>query len=122
MDGPLRNLTHLASDLWHHLVQKTLHHGLAKNWFTVTKHFDEACWLKKYDITSIGCHEKETRDEHVNVVGEEQVIEIDHIHLRYVVDETVLSILAESRGPMQRSEIKEHVMTKLQGIRIRENP
>ena len=65
---------------------------------------------------------KKPRDEHVNEVGEEQVIEIDYIHLRYVVDETVLSILAESRGPMQRSEIKEHVMTKLQGIRIRENP
>ena len=59
MDGPLRNLTHLASDLWHYLVQKTLHHGLVKNWFTVTKHPDEACWLKKYYITSIGRHEKE---------------------------------------------------------------
>ena len=57
-----------------------------------------------------------------NEVEEEQVIEIDHSQLRYVVDETVLSILAEARGPMQRSEIKEHVMTKLQGIRIRNHP
>ena len=57
-----------------------------------------------------------------NEVQETQVIEIDHSQLRYVVDETVLSILADAEGPMQRCEIKEHVMTKLQGIRIRENP
>ena len=65
---------------------------------------------------------KKSRGEHVNEVEEEQVIEIDHSQLRYVVDETVLSILAEAGVPMQRSEIKEHVMTKLQGIRIRDHP
>ena len=65
---------------------------------------------------------KKPRDEHVNEVEEEQVIEIDHSQLRYVVDETILSILAEAECPMQRSEIKEHVMTKLRGIRIRDHP
>ena len=84
MDGPLRNLTHLASDLWHYLVQKTLHHGLVKNWFTVTKHPDEACWLKKYYITSIGRHEKEngvkelTRIYDKGVKCKEEVIRKDH--------------------------------------------
>ena len=65
---------------------------------------------------------KKPRDEHVKEVGEEQVIEIDHSQLRYVMDETVLSILAEAAEPMQRKEIMEHVITKLQGIRIRDHP
>ena len=84
MNGPLRNLTHLASDLWHHLVQKTLHHGLANNWFTVTKQPDEACWLKKYYITSIGRHEKENGVKELariydkGVKCKEEVIRKDH--------------------------------------------
>ena len=39
-----------------------------------------------------------------NEVEEEQVIEIEHSQLRHVVDETVLSILAEAGGPMQSNE------------------
>ena len=81
---PLRNLGHLASGSWQHLVQRTLHHGLAKNWFTVIKESDEACWLKKYEITSIGRHEKENgvkelaRTDDKCVKSKEEVIRRDH--------------------------------------------
>ena len=54
----IRHLGHLAYESWQHLVQNTLNHGLARNWFAVTMN-SESTWLGKYEITSIGRNEIE---------------------------------------------------------------
>ena len=52
----IRHLGHFAPGSWQHLLQYTLNHGLARNWFAVTMN-SESTWLGKYEITSIGRNE-----------------------------------------------------------------
>jgi len=62
----------------------------------------------------------EVKKSRNDTVEDDEQEMLEHNQLIDLVTRTILSILGEARGPMSRSEIKELVVDKLQGLRIRD--